>query len=1683
MKDIIIDTLDNLFSTNIKKNKETIVNLKKLVKELTKDLHTLKVENSSLKKNLDDITNKNKSIEESLVLQKNENCLLKQKLERSENAKSRYILKINDFKEKLKEAQYKIQSFIDEKNLIQSELDYSKDIEVNLSKKVSNLENLLSGCQSELNERKNSETDLSVKVSNLENLLTKYTTELTKKNEDYLDAKNENNKLKSEMQIVVDKYNKEQEISIGLKNMTLELQSQIEKDHSIIKELNDIICQEKRTIEQSLNQIEIQTKELSEKERIISDKNVKIEELNNELEKEKIENALLSNELVDLKNEYVNLDRNDNLSEKKELTDVEEENNLTNNIIIGHFENVQETNDEIIEKSENIISESNLECTNIDCTNYTESETTICENVYSNDNNIKDATKTDIPVENNEEQNFNYPTSKEDNQSEITFEKNIIQVPIIIEESDYSKQHKVKRTIVDLIDVETGELVNADELLTDEQNNDKAVFSKMREALVLAQKSGIHKYICAVCNQPVRLNSRQYQGCDHVSNFFSHFSYSDECPAKTLSNGNIVAQTNTLLSRFKQSIVYESMFKTLSDLLTKSIDVSSLEIRNNKNGLHDSIIPEFRLLYKNKTKIGIDFQLYTTFVSKILEKSFRARKQKECSMWFFPYFSPTQQEMCAKDIYYGNRRNVFVFDSKDYYTNNITNLNSFKSIVPLYADYKYAQDESKKTNRLMLNCFWQIPLVEEGKLKIAWQHKLVSFEELTFDEDTGDIYYYDSDKDFNNTMNSQLYELLLNWKEEIKIRWNELEKVIAKRPDKCSSYSIETKEQKKMKSIMSLLKDGKNITSFYDEESDKYGYKIEDEQIIKPQYVEACDFDSNNIAIIKQTSNGKYGAINILGKKVINIQFTEIQHLVNDLYVCRKDKTCGLFSINKGEILKTNYLDITKLTDERLLVHEGYYDYERYYLGTNSYGTPRYGGNWNQHDYGYKIYDLEGNAISKSYNKINYLFDDYIYAEEDNKKLLLDIDGNILSKEFNININGYGFQINAIENGLVFISNNYSFYNRVAIFSFSGETIYTSSEFDKILPFNDIAYEVFNEKGRALISKEDGRLLVSERHTFDNDFFKEWTLGWTLYDNCGTKITDNCSQILKTKQDLFIIEDFNEKYSLIDSKGAIIIEPKYSYIKFFTDDRILVKSQHYYSLPQKYGVININNETIIPIEFDTIYYENSLFKVTKGTVWGTYSYDGKILDDSLAPISDCHMKINQLGKWAITDKDNNLLTQYIYSDIQTINNNIYIVKNENGTGCLDLSLTTILECIYSNVEFLEDGNLKVKRQNRYGIYNSTGDCLIPINYEKIKMLSNGDYFVENGEEPTDDDYYNYNNYSFGIYGKNGNTIIEYGAYDSIKFVEDGYNVELDGMQGFIKTDGKLVPNEFEALNEHYSIGCFIYKVALCNKNEEAISDFIYNEIKLLSDNTFAVLRNDSKFNGWGILSEKGEELTECLYDEIIYTDNLFKVKLGNILYKLNKQYEVIPLVHSTVNYDIEQYKNHYTIKDKTGIVIHEADYEEFIISDAENFIVKKGNFGVIDTLGNFLIPNINKKITRINDTCFLCVKTKTKYVNNYWQRGYKTYDQEITIRLKDEQSLFAFEENKEYEGTIINIKKFGLFVEVKNIGTALLHISELVNVNKKTSQFSKGDNIKVRTKSVDHEKKRATLELILNENE
>ena len=45
------------------------------------------------------------------------------------------------------------------------------------------------------------------------------------------------------------------------------------------------------------------------------------------------------------------------------------------------------------------------------------------------------------------------------------------------------------------------------------------------------------------------------------------------------------------------------------------------------------------------------------------------KMQKMFYLWVFPEFSTRFQRLSEKDILYMNRRNVFVFDSSDYYIN------------------------------------------------------------------------------------------------------------------------------------------------------------------------------------------------------------------------------------------------------------------------------------------------------------------------------------------------------------------------------------------------------------------------------------------------------------------------------------------------------------------------------------------------------------------------------------------------------------------------------------------------------------------------------------------------------------------------------------------------------------------------------------------------------------------------------------------------------------------------------------------------------------------------------------------------------------------------------------------------------------------------------------------------------
>ena len=106
----------------------------------------------------------------------------------------------------------------------------------------------------------------------------------------------------------------------------------------------------------------------------------------------------------------------------------------------------------------------------------------------------------------------------------------------------------------------------------------------------------------------------------------------------------------------------------------------------------------------NDLNIVFELQLSTTFVSVVVERDIFYRLNNFFIIWVFNFDENTQyvdlRNLMCKDIYYANKRNIFIFD-------------------------KEAQEESEKRGELVLKCNWldpdnlwhYSPMKEEGEKK------------------------------------------------------------------------------------------------------------------------------------------------------------------------------------------------------------------------------------------------------------------------------------------------------------------------------------------------------------------------------------------------------------------------------------------------------------------------------------------------------------------------------------------------------------------------------------------------------------------------------------------------------------------------------------------------------------------------------------------------------------------------------------------------------------------------------------------------------------------------------------------------------------------------------------------------------------------------------------------------------
>ena len=427
-------------------------------------------------------------------------------------------------------------------------------------------------------------------------------------------------------------------------------------------------------------------------------------------------------------------------------------------------------------------------------------------------------------------------------------------------------------SIPEVFDIIDGKIIDARDFF----RQDESELILWRRTLQEDYLVGRSRLVCPECKQPVKISGRQlYRGrvC-----FFSHFKDSDDCPYKTGIN-----KSKEEIERQKYSLVQESLrhkrlkaaiSAALSAENSRQMGVTNVECEKRI----DSNIPYLNWrrpdVYAeyNGRKLVFELQLSTTFISVIVDRDIFYRLNDYNIIWVFN-FDDNQEyvnlhNLMCKDIYYANKRNIFIFDDE-------------------------AELKSLELGQLVLKCRW---LDEDGKWS---KDQFVTLDQFLFDSETNKPYIVDADQ-----MYLEKHPHLIEHRKKLEHSREDLLNALMERKRQ------EEEQVRKKSEELSLLqneiwRNGETVERF--QKGTKYGYKYGDVVIVPPKYSSA-DVMHGNYA--KVGFNRMTGAVRRDGKEIFPPEYKTIS-FIDDKHgiLMAAGKRIELYLAGKKILLVESYDD------------------------------------------------------------------------------------------------------------------------------------------------------------------------------------------------------------------------------------------------------------------------------------------------------------------------------------------------------------------------------------------------------------------------------------------------------------------------------------------------------------------------------------------------------------------------------------------------------------------------------------------------------------------------------------------------------------------------------------------------------------------------------------------------------
>lgn len=424
-------------------------------------------------------------------------------------------------------------------------------------------------------------------------------------------------------------------------------------------------------------------------------------------------------------------------------------------------------------------------------------------------------------------------------------------------------------------------------------------------------------------------------------------------------------------------------------------------------------------------------------------------------------------------------------------------------------------------------------------------------------------------------------------------------------------------------------------------------------------------------SILKYSKNGKYGIIDLNGKKITNAIYEEIDTLQfkeGELLV-KKDGKYGVINIKGATLVKTQYDKV---------------EVDKFYEEGNAYKKAGYiVSKTTEEGYRYGYVNLEGKEIIET--KYNDLYriteidsdDAYIICAENGKYGLLKNNKQIIENQYQ------SLVYNESNNTITALKGK-----KYGVLSITGEII---------IPFE---YKQIDITGDYIYAKTDENVRIFDSNGKETNMSENMAI--IKVDNTDYKIYIDTI-------------DGKTTYSIYENEEKIT-KNEYSYIQYLYDNYFIVCNTD-----GKLGIIDDQENTKIEFNYNSIQQiENTkMVQAINNSTKMTEIYSKEM------------KKICELENATIENNEeylriyNNNETKYVSKEGQEItnievftNNKIFAKKQEGKWGFVDASGKNIVDYKYEKVtEINEYGFAGIKQDGKWGVINSEGEIVVQPTYE------------------------------------------------------------------------------------------------------------------------------------------------------------------------------------------------------------------------------------------------------------------------------------------------------------------------------------------------------------------------------